>query len=91
MLQAGFDANFAEEALGPDRRGHLGRKHLDGYFAAMLRVIGQIYPGHASAADFPIDRVPIRERRAKDSNRSVSTTHTGPCPGSCVCYRLDNR
>jgi hypothetical protein len=64
MLEACRDADFAQEAIGADRHGQVGREHLDGDFAAVLPVVREVYPRHASAADFPVDVVSAGERRA---------------------------
>ncbi len=73
VLQAGFDANFAEEALGPERGGQLGREHLDRYVAAVLSGRGPIDVGHAAAADLSIDLVAIREC----SSQAIELIHHG--------------
>ena len=64
MLQAGFDADLAQEALGPDDGREVGRKDFDRDVAVMLGIARQVDAGHAAAADLSIHRVAIRERRS---------------------------
>ena len=63
MLQAGFDADLAQEALGARAPRPARAEDLDRDVAVVLRVVGQVDAGHAAAADLSIERVAVRERR----------------------------
>ncbi len=61
MLQFGRDADFLKESVVPHRGGQLRQQHLDRHRPLVFQVGGEIDRGHASPADFPLDRVAIAQ------------------------------
>ena len=59
MLQAGLDADLAEEALGAEAGGQLGMKHLDRDGAVVLEVAGEVHGRHAAAAQRALDGIAV--------------------------------
>ena len=59
MLEPGRDFNLTLEALGPDRRGHLGSEYLDGDLTAVFGVLGQEDDGRAARTPLSLDHIPI--------------------------------
>jgi hypothetical protein len=58
MLQAGFDADFAEKAVCAEGGGYLRAQHLDRDTAAVLPIVRAIDARHAPATDLSIQVVP---------------------------------
>ena len=62
MLEPRGELDFAQEALGTDRRGERGVQHLDRHRATVPEVLGQEHGGHAAATQLAPDRVAAAER-----------------------------
>ena len=73
MLKAGFDADFAEEPLGAERRGQLGPQDLDRDVAIVLEVVRSVDIGHPAAPDLTVERITVRER----GPQAVNLVHHG--------------
>ena len=65
MLEAGGDADLAQEPVRADRGGELGAQGLDGDLAPMPPVLREEDRGHAALADQALDVVAIAERGTK--------------------------
>ena len=52
MLQRGRGLDLHHEALGADHRGQLGLQDLEGDFAVVLEILGQVHRGHAALPDY---------------------------------------
>ena len=63
MLQAGSDADLALEALGAERCGELGAKHLEGDEAVVVQVPREVHRCHAALTELALDRVAAGQRR----------------------------
>ena len=50
MLQPGRDLDFTLEAVGTNGCGHLRQDHLDGDFAIVFQIVGEIHRRHSAAA-----------------------------------------
>ena len=61
MLQLGGELDFAVEPIRAERGGELGVQDLDGHFAIVLEIRGQVDGGHATAAQLALDAVTILE------------------------------
>jgi hypothetical protein len=59
--QPSRNSDLPEEALWLIRLAGAGSKHLDGHFAPVLEVFGQVDRCHASATDLFLDAVAIRD------------------------------
>src|SRR5206468_10023864 len=55
--------DLTQEALDPEHRGELGAQHLQGDFAIVLQVPGEIHGRHATGTDFKLDWVVLGEGR----------------------------
>ena len=62
MVQARRDLDFAEEAIGAERRGELGAEDLHRNLAMMLQVFREIDGGHAAHAELTQQPVAVGER-----------------------------
>ena len=65
VSELGGDLDLPDEPLSPQARSQLRAQHLDGDFAGMLQIMGQIDRGHTTAADFAFDAVTIDKRLSK--------------------------
>ncbi len=65
VLQAGGDADLAQEPVRTDRGGELGAQRLDSDLAAVATVLGEEDRGHAALADQALDVVALAERSAQ--------------------------
>jgi hypothetical protein len=65
MLQSGREFDFAEEALGAESLRQLRMEHFERNGAVMAEVVGEIYHGHATAAELALDAVLAGERGMK--------------------------
>jgi hypothetical protein len=61
MGEPGRDLDFLEEPGGAQRGRELWPEHLDRDGAVVLPVVREIHRGHAPAAEFALDRVPLGE------------------------------
>ena len=76
MLQLGGGLNLLDEPIRAQDRGELGLQHLDGDFAVVLEVLGEVDGGHAPRAELPLDAVPVGEgagqvRERVDQGRAI--------------------
>ncbi len=55
----GCNLDLAQEPVGPDGGSQFGTQHLERDLAVVLQVLGEVDEGHATGADFPLDRVPV--------------------------------
>src|SRR5947208_13212412 len=62
MIQTRGDRDLPQEPVGAELRRELRAEHLDRDRAVVLHVARAIYGGHASAAQFALDRVAVRQR-----------------------------
>jgi hypothetical protein len=67
MRELRRDRDLALEALPADRLRHVGEEHLERDVAVVLSVAGQKHHGHPAAAELPLDRVPVRQRRSQSA------------------------
>src|SRR5207249_8208570 len=51
--------DLLEEPRGPDDRRELRVHDLDGDFAIVARVVGEVYGGHAAGAQLALERVAV--------------------------------
>jgi len=61
MVQAGGDCDLAEEPLGAESGRELGLQNLDGDWAMMLPILGEIDRCHPPAAEFALERIAVSE------------------------------
>ena len=59
MIELRDDADFAREAVTPQRGGQLGPEDLERYLATVLEVLGQIDGRHAAGTDLPLEGIPV--------------------------------
>jgi len=57
MLQAGHGPDLGQEAIHADHRGQLGAQELERNPAAVLQVLREIYPRHASLPKLALEAV----------------------------------
>ena len=62
MLELGGDLDLLEEPLRPDDHGKFLPQNLDGDFAAVLEVFGEIHGGHATRAELAFNTITVGER-----------------------------
>ncbi len=62
MVEPSRSVDLAEEPLRAKRRGQLGPQHLDGDFAMVLQVLGEVDRRHTAATEFTLDRVAVGKR-----------------------------
>ena len=63
MIEAGRDADLAEESLVGDRAREIGIEHLDRDVAVVLQIAREEHGRHAAMPELALDRVPPAERR----------------------------
>jgi len=59
VVEAGRDLDLAQKALGTECCGKLGLEHLDGYFAMVLQVLGEVDRRHPAVAELALDCVAV--------------------------------
>jgi hypothetical protein len=69
VLQPGRDLDLAEEPIGSYGCRELWPKDLDGNFALVPDVIGQVNSGHATFANEALDGIALSERGAQQFER----------------------
>jgi hypothetical protein len=57
--QPGGDPDLLEESLRSERGGQLGPQDLEGDGPVVPQVVGEVYRGHAAAAELALDAVAI--------------------------------
>ncbi len=62
VLQAGCDADLAQEAVGPQTAGELRVEHLERDEAIMTQVACEVHRRHPASAQFPLHPVAVAER-----------------------------
>jgi hypothetical protein len=55
-------ADFAQEALAAEHRGHLRVEDFDGDLALVSHVAGEVHARHSAAPDLTLDRVAAAQR-----------------------------
>jgi hypothetical protein len=65
MVEPCGEPNFADEPLGPERRGQLGGEHFEGDQPLVLQVPGEIDRGHPAPAELAIELIPGGEAVSK--------------------------
>ena len=61
MLQAGAEADLAQETIGPHRMSQLGAEDFERHRAVVSEVVGEVHRGHAPAAELALDAVAVRQ------------------------------
>ena len=61
VLQAGAEADLAQETIGPHRMGQLGAENLERHRSVMPEVVGEVHRGHAPATELALDAVAVRQ------------------------------
>ena len=61
VCETSGDLDLAEKPLRPESGRELGFQDLDGDFAMVLPVLGEVDRRHPAAAEFALDRVPVGE------------------------------
>jgi len=61
VREAGCDFDLLEKPLRAERRGELRLQHLDGDFAMVLQVLGEVDRRHPPAAELALDCVAVGE------------------------------
>lgn len=85
MLQAGCDADLAQEALGAECIGELGVHDLEGDRSVVAEVVGEIHGGHTAAAQLALERVAARQLRpeavrdVRHREPAISASHRSLC------------
>jgi hypothetical protein len=57
MLEVGCDLDLGQKAFSPDNRSQFRLQDLEGHFAVVLEVVGQVDRGHAALAQFTLDGI----------------------------------
>ena len=65
MLQAGAEADLAQETIGPHRMSQLGAENLERHRSVVPEVVGKVHSGHAPTAEFALDAVAAGQSRLK--------------------------
>ena len=69
VSQLGGQADFAEEPLRADCRGHIRMKNLQGDATPMTEVVREVHLRHGAAAELALDQISafqgIGERRGR--------------------------
>jgi hypothetical protein len=61
VIESGCQSDLGQESLPAEHCGQLGPEHLDGHFAVVLEVVGEIYRGHAAVPKLAFEHVAIAE------------------------------
>ena len=69
MLQPRHHLHLAPEAILVDRRGHLGRQHLDDHLAAQRGLLGQEDTTHPAATQLALDSIRSLQRGTAAASR----------------------
>ena len=59
MLEVGGGLDLLQEPRSPDDRRELRVHDLDGDFAIVARVVGEVYGGHAAGAQLALEGVAV--------------------------------
>jgi len=59
VLQPGGDPDLAEEAVGAEYGGELRPEHLERDPPVVLEIAGEMYRGHAAAAELALEPISI--------------------------------
>ena len=65
MIEAGSEADLAQEAFGAEGGGHILAQDLDGDPAIVAQVLGKVDRGHAPLADLAVDPVAVGKGGSK--------------------------
>jgi hypothetical protein len=61
MLQAGHQADLAEEPLGAERGGEPWVEHLECHGPVVPEIVREVNRGHATASELALERVAVGE------------------------------
>ena len=67
MREPRRDRDLALEALRADRLRHVREQHLERDVPVVLPIARQEDHGHPAAAELPLDRVSVRQRRSQSA------------------------
>lgn len=61
MPELGRGMDLGEEALGAHHEAELRPEHLEGHFATVLEIAGEVHRGHPALAQLPLEAVAVGE------------------------------
>ena len=83
VVEPGGDLDLGQEAFGAEHRAQLAAQDLEGYFAIMLEVGGEVDGGHAAGTELALDAVAFFQSVGETSGVSHSGLEDGvTVPGS---------